>query len=170
SPDGIVWTPRFISAQNMVLYDVAFGNGRFVAVGYQNALVSTDGVTWVEHSLDYPGFLRVAFGNGMFVASSWNQFATSTNGESWMSRPLNLSVSITDLAFGMGTFLACASVYDPSGPIGTVNGTAFSSTDGITWSTNRVAAGFQPSSVSYGNGRFVMVGGSSNGVAAVSTD
>src|SRR5438477_2592483 len=114
SPDGIVWMPRFISSENMVLYDVAFGNGRFVAVGYLKALVSADGISWAEHPLDYPGFLRVAFGNGMFVASTGDEFAISTNGESWISRPLYLPASINDLAFGMGTFVACASVYDPS--------------------------------------------------------
>jgi hypothetical protein len=53
------------------LYGVAYGNGRWVAVGHNNrVVVSYDGTTWTESKGAQPGagWNWITFGNGKFVA------------------------------------------------------------------------------------------------------
>jgi hypothetical protein len=52
------------------LYDVAFGNGVFVAVGNEGAVItSPDGVCWIARNARTDERLRgIVFGNGIFVA------------------------------------------------------------------------------------------------------
>ncbi len=57
SPDGIDWTGH--PGLSNFLRDVAFGDRRFIAVGWNSTiLVSTDGETWVEQATVSPRELR----------------------------------------------------------------------------------------------------------------
>lgn len=80
SDDGYVWTSTSDPIAGMVLHDVGWGGGAFVAVGGVPGsdpaplllLASTDGVSWTPGTAARESFhgplLRVAWGNGRWVA------------------------------------------------------------------------------------------------------
>ena len=73
SPDGVSWTTR-TSGTSSGLNGVAYGNGTFVAVGYNCAiLTSPDGVAWTTRiSGTCSGLNGVTYGNNTFVAVGGN--------------------------------------------------------------------------------------------------
>jgi len=81
STDGINWT--VVRFNSFGLTDIAFGNGRFVAVGYDGGIAySSDGANWTAvPNRPFPqqdgsgsNFVvnDVAYGNGRFVAVAGN--------------------------------------------------------------------------------------------------
>ncbi len=102
SVDGAIWStlagpPSFLPVR------IVFGNGLYVAVGFDNFFtytgVSTDkGATWtaVAHpELNDSIIYALGYGNGVFVLGGQNKSGntytpymfTSTDGVSWTSRP-----------------------------------------------------------------------------------
>src|SRR5262245_38042131 len=166
SPDGMTWTPRHADTTND-LSAVAWGNGVYAGVGTQTGppgtryavvVTSPDGAVWTGQRLATNTYLRaVTFANGLFVAVGYDgqsnhQFVmTSTNGTNWSSHYLtNLpSASWEGVTYGNGLFVATSF---SAGPV-------LVSPDGINW-TNRgnLMYGWNRA-ISYGNGRFVVVGG-----------
>jgi len=66
----VSWTKR---TSEKPLRGVTYGNGIFVAVGYDIILTSTDGVTWTKQTSGTSKELRgVTFGNNTFVAVGLN--------------------------------------------------------------------------------------------------
>ena len=132
--------------------DIAYGNGKFVAVGgYDSGKMaySTDGVTWTAVS---EGIYcqKISYGNGKFVAGYGSYY--STDGETWTEivDDFGSSYSFNAIAYGNGKFVAA--VY---------NLTVYS-TDGVTWTvaSNRALAATNSyvRAIAYGNGKFVAVG------------
>ncbi|MDB6110799.1 MAG: hypothetical protein JWR69_2549 [Pedosphaera sp.] len=133
SDDGMNWTMRTTRNYAVLdLYDVTFGNGLFVAVGWDffggnNIYHSTNGINWTPHTTAIANFNRVAFGNGVFVAvgdgvlvdpagvgstTYTNQrIYISFNGTTWVPRsdggpnPTG-NQPIYDVAYGAGRFVA----------------------------------------------------------------
>ena len=74
APDGVNWTAQS-GGTTLDLYGLAFGGGRFVAVGAASGevqgsiiLSSEDGVEWARHSCNVDQSLRnIAYGNNSFV-------------------------------------------------------------------------------------------------------
>ena len=64
STDGLAWTLRNLPAGNW--YDVAFGNGTWVAVGNTTAARSADGITWT--SISGVSGIGIDFGGGAAAA------------------------------------------------------------------------------------------------------
>ena len=67
------------------LESIAYGNNKFVGVGYKTVIVSSDnnstGYTLTETTLS---FEDVTFGNGVFVAVGLGEIIyTSTDGDTW---------------------------------------------------------------------------------------
>lgn len=118
---------------------VAFGNGRFVAVGLNAILFSEDeGFSWHPGTGVPPGrYTDVTWGNGLFVAVSTDRVLRSTDGVSWNAE--YLSEPASQIVFGNGRFLR-----DGSAP--------YLSIDGRTWtrSVNGIAGSFAA-----GNGEFI---------------
>jgi len=130
SGDGLRWEPADLGEQTQVtgLSDVAFGNGRWVALGWDSytvqaqdlgypdeevlVLVSEDGVHWEPGGDGLPDWIlrELAFGDGVFVASRYDgQMAWSTDGLSWQG---GMTVDGGDgvhldqsIAFGAGRFV-----------------------------------------------------------------
>jgi hypothetical protein len=179
SEDGVNWTWRnpnpFVDGMTDV-YDVAYANGLFVAVGWGGLgnpclYTSTDGITWSSRTNGLiANFFRVIYGGGLFVAVGdgqlWQNFGvltnrniyTSANGTNWVARlsgaPANDARGIGDVAYGAGRFVAV----DGAGHFHT-------SVSGATWfrATNNLAGGY----VSFCNGLFfVPCGAGSNLVSA----
>lgn len=140
---------------------IAYAGGRFVAVGDTGGYMSSaDGTTWSGGVQGIAAWTGIAYGNSTYAAVSsgfggWSAM-TSADGATWTNRSVGEN-AWTDLAFGNGVFVALK------------DGKTATSTDGITWSLNTVAALNNPYSIAFGNGTFVAV--SSIGDRAwVSTD
>ena len=85
SDSALQWKPC-ISGETVVLYDVGYGNGRFVAVGDKGVISSsTDGYNWTHQDSGSTSILRkVAWADGNFVAvGDGGTILTSTNGTKW---------------------------------------------------------------------------------------
>lgn len=89
SSDGITWKEEFKS-QSIAITDVAYGEGKIVAVGGQTVFYTTDGKTWstaeeISNGIINGGYSSVAYGAGMFVACGTTAtLAFSKDGETWV--------------------------------------------------------------------------------------
>lgn len=124
STDGITWKAGTMPSDSG--YDcVAYGGGRFVAIGIERAAYSADGITW--HSATYPDSASdlncgLTYGNGKFVSVYRENVYYSTNGVNWITTTIPLS-NAAYIAYGGGKFVAVSMFYDEF---------AYS-TDGIQW-------------------------------------
>jgi hypothetical protein len=140
---------------------VAYGNGKYVAIGNGSTSVatSTDGIVWsVAASISANSWRSIAYGqsatipNGLFVAIGdtagvGNKISTSPDGITWTARTAPADINYQSVCFGNGIFVAVANT-------GTGN-RVMTSPDGITWTTQVSAADNAWTSVVYGNGKFV---------------
>jgi hypothetical protein len=134
---------------------VAFGNGRFVAVGTMGALVtSRDGVDWSVTNLGYSGLTGVAFGNGTFVAvSTPGAIYSSPDGVSWTQRErASWGQRFRSVAFLNNRFVAWGY-------------SIRSSVNGIDWTDHGSSPEF--AGLAFGQGKYVMAG---SGSVALSTN
>ncbi len=127
---------------------VAFGNGRWVAVGHGAVVaVSTDGSTWTEDPVPSGAWQTVAYAHGEFLALSSTSAATeemvSTNGVSWnaMAGPTGPWTGVT---YGEGRFVAVGS-----------HGQIATSTDGVRWTVPWYHKNYDLTAVAYGDRQFV---------------
>ncbi len=137
--------------------DVAFGGGVFVAVGHapDSMYYSFDGLDWQPGN--HPAFNRtfeaVTYAGGRFLAVGARGFiAASSNGIDWVEQHPNVTSNervFTQTATDGGNVIVA---------IGS-NSAIISSLDGgETW-TQRPDGSSGLSSITYGNGTFVLVGG-----------
>jgi len=125
SPDGATWTKL---TGPTGLFDLAFGNGRFVAIARSTNPdawrfeTSTDGVTWTSTST-LSQLLRVHFANGVFVAvDNSGRALASTDGLAWTTTQLPDATGVSFFsAAGNGRFLLSS------------GGKTYVSTDGTAW-------------------------------------
>ena len=92
SHDGIVWEhdqrwSEVAADDDNVLFNIAFGAGRFVAVGggakIGHILTTRDGREWRELPQVKGRVATIAFGNGRFVAGHDAELMSSTDGETF---------------------------------------------------------------------------------------
>ena len=130
---------------------VVYGNSTYVSAQGNEAIYSTDAITWSLATLPISRYwYKVSFGNGSFLASGYYQDAArSTNGIDWttVNLPTNdggqLIHYVNNLFIGIPGAQTTNSVY---------------STDGITWSiTNFPADDFWYAPV-YGGTTYVSTG------------
>jgi len=140
NPFGRV-TESFITTTGSI-YDYAWGNGKFVAVGFSKRsfsggsfpnegkiAFSSDAVNWgvADGTFDTDLLRAVAWGNGRFVAGGGNgRIVYSTDGENWTAAANSTfgdTSSICDIVWGNGKFVAG----------GGTGGKMAYSTDGVTW-------------------------------------
>jgi len=175
SPDGVTWTNHQSATTLLDFESIAYGNGRFLAVGDTNVLTSTDGVTWSQSNTQNPLY-TVAYLNGQFLASGGTDefpspgfppppptiVSTSADGVKWVDHPVGWHFS--SIAYRSGQLVGMGQ--DSQTGIGSI----VTSADGTNW-VLRVTVqdldgsnsdpGLEFSSVAYGNGQFVAVGGNS---------
>jgi hypothetical protein len=122
----------------------AYGAGRFVVVGDNLAMSSTNGYDWQDHSVT-GNFGSLIFANGRFVAVRPKFSLASTNGTDWVQGDIPVSFG-EDLIFGNGIFLASGST------------TNAISTDGISWeAVPFLPAGDGSYTIGFGEGKFVCI-------------
>ena len=132
--------------QGNALTAIAFGNGRFVAVGGGGVVLnSTDGTNWAVTHLTHFLLNGVSFGNGVFViASSSGTIYSSADGLSWTVRapPISTDSWYYGLSFVNGRFV--------------VNGQEIrSSVDGVAW-TSHGPSPLSGRPVAFGAGRYLI--------------
>jgi hypothetical protein len=166
SPNAKDWTVRVPTIQ-AELSGVAFGNGRFVAVGPETDVwTSQNGAGWAPHSAGTNVLTDVTFGNGLFVAvgggvsrqgngasySAHDRILTSTDGEQWIEQTVPVDpnrgvVYLTSITYGAGWFVAVGG-----------QGAILTSPDGNHWKARESGAFANLNSISFSTGRFVAVG------------
>jgi hypothetical protein len=161
SADGHAWAQTLDpTREEILLHDVAWGNGRFVAVGGirglgQGAVCSSaDGIRWTR---ERPGrriqtLVAAAFGNGTFVAvaeAGW--IYRSADGETWAKSEEMVPLWIRDIAFGGGTFVLVGSARPEGGTV------ILTSADGVAW-TGRAGGSPDLTDIAFGGGTFLATG------------
>ena len=132
---------------------VVYGNGLFVAVGY-NIISSPDGIIWTERNSSLSSLRDVAYGNGMYVACnhSYGRIMTSSDGITWTERNTPVSIGgdspiLYNVCYAAGLFVMVGS-----------SGTILTSPDGITWTKRTAPNTDYYEKVSYVNNKFVITG------------
>jgi hypothetical protein len=175
STNGVDWTSVNVDALGpygvpIPFGGIAFGEGRFLAVGgqYANLLVSsTDGVIWREQGVELPRAQSVmsgpiTYGNGKFAmvvnmrvsdddddgASYLDQVMLSDEGVHWQSSSFAAG-DIPALAAGDCTFVGAST--SGISPIWFTHGN-------FTWTPLGAGAWMPFRAIAYGNGRFVAFG------------
>ncbi|MCJ7500641.1 hypothetical protein MUP29_10320 [bacterium] len=107
SPNGSNWT-KVEDTIFGVLYDVAFGNGRYVATGNTNIYYSDNGSTWNTTTNPIPGaFLDLVWHDGSFVAvGSEGALFTSPDGMTWTGFASGTGVFLQDVIHDGNRFIA----------------------------------------------------------------
>lgn len=174
SPDGKTWTQATnVPTWDITLYDVAYGNGKWFAVGVNQdtqtaaILESNDGISW-NLSANIPAGTgsadNIAYGNGVWVVTGYIAYQSSImsstdNGNTWVDRhyPPNVILSDSTLTFGNNKFVMIGEVAT-SGL--NFKDEIYTSTDGVNWQTApQLPPGYlHLNSVAYGNGHWMAIG------------
>lgn len=143
SPDGAAWTARSSPIDTYGGTCIAYGNGRFIALG----LDSGDGITWIATRSDDDGvtwdavtipqpsdkYTAIAYGGGIWVGLGLlgETIYSTDDGDTWASgATLNANENgWDDVAYGQGIFVAVGSA---EGNI-TSNTVVATSSDGNSW-------------------------------------
>jgi len=144
------WTWRAPLAAGHHLRSVAYGSGKFVAVG-DGWMTSTDGETWEDKGL--LGMTDVAYGNGYFVAVGGNRLLRSLHGNEWVQQP-SAGAGLSSLAYGKNRWVLVggSSIYVSTDDCATITKVTLPTVSGLKF--NGVSYGAGPN----GSGQFVAVG------------
>jgi sensor histidine kinase YesM len=146
STDAITWTQR-TGAININFKSIAYGDGKFVAVGYSaTGSYSTDGITWTSMTAIQNSWRKITRGATNFLITGANTTsATSTNGITWTQRTMP-SGSWGTTAYGNNTFVASSNY----------QAVAATSTDSITWTLRTLPASARWISMVYAKNLFIL--------------
>jgi len=171
------WTPTAVNTNGIGPFKpqflgLAYGNGRYVAVGqyistdYAVVQTSDEGMTWTDRDpVSVYDLFDVTYANGKFVAVGWDWWTganiyDSTNGINWTSQTQTNNANFYRVTFGSGLFVAVGDgeLLQSSNR---TNRQIYTSANGTSW-TGRLSGA--PSGdvhtlrdVAYGAGRFVAV-------------
>lgn len=164
--DGVTWTTRTNPsvATSKSLAHVIYANSQYLAlaatVGEDFVLLSTDGTTWLEYTVDAAitqGMASVAYGNSKYVipiattAGSDLEIYTSANGQTWAKTTVTnnnlLKATPDEIIYANGYFVIISTT-----------GECIISTDGLTWTGygKPDGSGSASTAITYGRGRFIM--------------
>jgi uncharacterized protein YjdB len=141
STDGLSWAQVYTTNRGQAIFDIAYGNHVFVAVGEAGqAYVSNDGISWTKATvLNYNGMglASVTYAAGKFYTVSTNErVASSRNGVNWLEEwsQVSSSIDFADISIGGGRAVAVGYdnlTYDghiKSAPVPVVNSVTVSPT------------------------------------------
>ena len=165
SEDGITWTPQNSGDPDSTLFGIAYGNGIFVAVGFDyflgtgTVLTSPDAVTWAPQTSGTTSALfGVGSANGLFVAVGNNgTILTSLDGVTWTPQTSNTVEFLSTVTFGSGKIVVVGD-----------QGTIVTSPDGLNWTPQTSGTNSFLWGVASQMGQTVAVG--ANGTILTSSD
>jgi hypothetical protein len=118
SPDGITWTARSLPIATLAIKDMAFGNGRFVAVATGNVgLTSIDGINWSQITLPAGAdWASVTYGGGRWiaVATTTSTAAQSPDGITWTTQAMPSAAAWNGIATDGTVFVATNGTTTPA--------------------------------------------------------
>lgn len=148
SYDGITWTESTLPIANdcgNTCSRIAYGNGKFVAIGLTQSAVSTDGKTWsVGGTLPSTNWNEcLAYGNGKYIQtnSTSKKVASSENGATWEQNSTTFGTAPIGITYGKGLFVLSNFAYSEDG--------------GSTWTENSTMSGKNGGVIKYFNGKFI---------------
>lgn len=147
SEDARNWSP--MESLDPIYFDgVAFGAGRFVAVGNNGAFASPDGKAWTRTLRTEHHLFAVASSDTGFVAvGPRNQLYVSTDGTTWMSRTLPKDkIHLNTVVFGNGRWVAAGD-----------DGVVATSTDADSWNLPEPIGAFDIENLAFHRGKFIGV-------------
>ncbi|MGO8675906.1 MAG: hypothetical protein ACLQVX_08545 [Limisphaerales bacterium] len=189
SEDGTAWTQQTLPvplSSTGPLHAVAYGNGLFVAVGWQNQIfASPDGVNWTSQGASLAGQLvpfgelyGIAYGNGAFVAAGNETspavpaghapFLASADGVNWTVLDSGPMATFNGVSYANGGFVAVGTAV---GSDGSVEMALRSSADGATWSSSVLSTpdALDFWAATYGAGTYVVVGSTTGSGSSIYT-
>jgi hypothetical protein len=109
-------------SQKDTLYQIAFGNGTYVAIGdNQTILISTNSIVWERQVIEnLDGAQQIAFGAGRFILRSKKATYQSSDGQTW---------SLVEKAPGKGSHLQFVNNQFTQ----VSDNTFYTSADGLAW-------------------------------------
>lgn len=150
----LTWTSQSAHALGDVnhhnLLDVAYGAGRYVAVGEYGVIrLSTDGFVWTtkaDGTQQDQGLAGIVYANGRFVAVGHKgRILTSTDGLTWSPATSGTTESLTGIAYDGGKLVAVG-----------WKGIILTSSNGLSWTIQTANPAYIFTSVAYGGGQFVV--------------
>ncbi len=149
SSDGINWiTPANNVLASANVFDVAWGNKRWVAVSSQVAY-STDGMNWTLSPYAGAGYGCVAYNGSYFLAGGFNIIGKSTDGITWTEVSVSGQLgNVNSITWNGNIWVATGSNAYPLGW----------STDGETWNIPSQTLINSGSTVSYNGTIFLAAG------------
>jgi len=160
STDGIQWSVAPAEQYAADVWAIGFGNGMFVALSTYGGdgtetYSSVDGQTWSYRGFRTRGMTEIAFGAGRFSAGGSQLMSTDTsgsNGDFGWQNSYDVFPGVSGLCYGSGIFAATT-----DGAFSRESST-LTSTDGVTWSKQTLAAFYGARGIAFGNGQFVIAG------------
>ncbi len=147
SPNGVNWTSRGFGT-SQTIRGVKHVNGRFLAVGDNTMLASTDGTAWIPVPLaGSPSLYQTAYGAGAYVAvGAAGTVLRSTDAVVWTTRASGATGTLVDVIFAAGKFAAVSST-----------GEIVTSLDGLAWSS-KTSNATALANIVYAGGQFLALG------------
>lgn len=84
--NGVSWTKSSFTVKPYMLYDIAYNNNIYVAIGTNAIITSCDGITWGDYVVqdNQVTFNRIVFVNGCFIVTDTSGgFRSSLDGITW---------------------------------------------------------------------------------------
>lgn len=159
-PDALDhWHWRRPAPQGHPLYSVTHDGVRFIAVGENAFVTSTNGMDWVNshHFGDVLSRFELVAGNGVLVSLYGASLQASTNGVDWSDVGPEGLFSARSISYGAGRFVALGGT---SGGAGTAI-----STNGWDWELLPAFTSHYAVKVAYVGGRFLTTCGNYTGFA-----
>jgi len=197
STSGVAWTVTTLPSNNDSTesnwVDIAYGNGRFVAISDSSAMAaySLDGITWTKSNL--PAIYEwssIGYAQGLFYVTSLGDYAASSpDGVTWTLRDgstAQLNVTATAKDTISASYTETATLTSGTWTAVIHDGTKFlavgysgaaglyaTSTTGTTWTNSTlptVSGAFEYTAVAYnGSNQYVALIGGSGGTRHIAT-
>ena len=184
------WNTITVSDSNNVpSNEVCYGNDKFVVVGGLRVGYSTNGIDWSinDMGLGSRNWISVCYGNDKFVAvsDSSDNIAYSTDGINWTAGSTEGSlIHLYSVCYGNDKFVVVGTHWSNkivSGSYKSIRDqiTSFSSSDGITWTENKISTNVDSSNnsrntagihICYGNDKFVVIWWNTNSKSSLTVN
>ncbi len=163
SANGFQWNNRPSPIlPKAFLNSIAYGAGRFVGVGAGFfAVWSTNALEWQRSESDIGNYFSIVYAGGQFVAggggfNNFTETGASSDGSIWKTQTFPSFISLVDLTYGNGRYLAPALLLSFPPPSGLE--LLFESRDGLEWTTRTLPTPTAILGLTYANSRFYGVG------------
>lgn len=150
-PSKLKWTQTILPVSEP-WESIAYGNGRFISVGYyaNKTVYSLDGEVWKQGgNLSNSGWdTGIAYGANKFVTiNGGSKYHNSTNGETWSGGSISKNGLWRVIAYGGGKFVSLANS----------SSSVIYSSNGTSWASSSLPDSGIFTGICYGSGKFLAV-------------